>query len=63
LLRAGPVGLVTAIVGSFICGWMFLLSLTFSMQNGAADGVLGTAAVSSAAGIAGQCVSHMPAWQ
>ncbi|KAL6776977.1 AOC1 [Auxenochlorella protothecoides x Auxenochlorella symbiontica] len=30
---AGPVGLIMAIVGSFICGWMFLLSLTFSIQD------------------------------
>lgn len=30
---AGPVGLLMAIIGSFICGWMFLLSLTFSTQN------------------------------
>lgn len=30
---AGPVGLIMAICGSFICGWMFQLSLTFSIQN------------------------------
>lgn len=30
---AGPVGLIMAICGSFICGWMFLLSLTFSIQD------------------------------
>lgn len=38
---AGPVGLIMAILGSFICGWMFLLSLTFSMQS-PADGVAGS---------------------
>ncbi|KAL4426983.1 hypothetical protein ABPG77_009544 [Micractinium sp. CCAP 211/92] len=37
---AGPLGLIMAILGSFICGWMFLLSLTFSMQS-PADGVAG----------------------
>ena len=33
-----------AILGSFICGWMFLLSLTFSMQvnDGVPDGIYGT---------------------
>lgn len=30
---AGPIGLIMAILGSFICGWMFLLSLTFSIQD------------------------------
>lgn len=40
---AGPVGLLMAIVGSFVCGWMFLLSLTFSIPNeDGAVGVLGT---------------------
>ncbi|PSC72663.1 amino-acid permease BAT1-like protein isoform X1 [Micractinium conductrix] len=38
---AGPAGLIMAIIGSFICGWAFLLSLTFSMQS-PADGVAGT---------------------
>lgn len=38
---AGPVGLIMAIIGSFICGFMFLLSLTFSMQS-PADGVVGS---------------------
>lgn len=38
---AGPLGLIMAILGSFICGWMFLLSLTFSIQD-PADGVAGT---------------------
>lgn len=30
---AGPAGLLMAIIGSFLCGWMFLLSLTFSTQD------------------------------
>lgn len=31
--RAGPQGLIMAILGSFICGYMYLLSLTFSIQD------------------------------
>ncbi|KAI7843794.1 hypothetical protein COHA_002692 [Chlorella ohadii] len=38
---AGPVGLVTAIIGSFVCGWAFLISLTFCIQT-PADGIAGT---------------------
>ncbi len=37
-----------AILGSFICGWMFLLSLTFSMQS-PADGVAGVQQVTGGA--------------
>lgn len=46
---AGPAGLIMAIIGSFICGWAFLLSLTFSMQS-PADGVAGTQQVTAGGG-------------
>ncbi|GAB4816144.1 hypothetical protein N2152v2_003190 [Parachlorella kessleri] len=42
---AGPVGLLMAITGSFICGWMFLISLTFSIQDVANTQLGGTFAI------------------